>query len=69
MAILASLRQSQSQVTGIVGFLKIREVTADARRRCPFVLSTHVAGRAVEGCMHAGQWKIRWRPSMVERRP
>ena len=68
MTFLASLRQSQSNVTGIVGLLEIRQVTTDAGCRCALVLSAHVTGRAIQSRVHARQRKIRWRPSMVELR-
>jgi len=57
VTILASLRQSQSKVTGIVGLLKIRQVTAHTRRRRPFILSARVTGHAIQTRVHARQRK------------
>jgi len=59
VTILAGLRQSQSKVAGIVGLLKIRQVTAHTRRRRPFILSAHVTGYAIQSRVHARQGKAR----------
>ena len=55
MAFLASLRKPERHVVGVIRFLEIRQVAADAGRRRSFVSSTDVTGHAVQRRVHSCQ--------------
>ena len=66
VAHLAGLRNSQGNVIRIVRLLEVRQVASDAGCRRSLVLAADMTRGAVDRGMHAGEGKIRWRPSMVE---
>lgn len=66
VALLACLRNSQRDVIRIGCPLEVGQVASDAGCRSSLVLAADVAGGAIQGRVHAGEGKIRWRPSMVE---
>jgi hypothetical protein len=68
VAELAGLRQPQREMVRVARLLVIGEMAAHAGGGRAFVFPAYVASRAVERRVHAGQRKIRWRPSMVELR-
>ena len=55
MALLASLGKAEGNVVGIACLLKIRQMAADARRRCALIPSTYVTGGAIQGGVHSGE--------------
>lgn len=55
VAVLASLRHSESHMARIVGLLIIRQVATRTGRRCTLEPSSDMASRACQGRMHARQ--------------
>ena len=53
MAILASLGKSQRHVIRVAGFLKIRQVAADARSRSSLVLAACMTSHAIQRRVHS----------------
>lgn len=59
VAVLACLRQAQRNVIWIAGFLKVRQVAADAGGGRPGVFPSRVTSRAIQRGMHSGKSKAR----------